>query len=736
MERELVGIIEAKINVPPPRSGMVSRGQILEDLAASTAPFVMVRAPAGFGKSTVLEQWAHFGDRLFAWVSLDPSESDSTVFWRYFYSAIRVCIPEFAPQLYDELAKPEPDLTGSIIPGLLNELATIEEALVVVLDDYHRMQSAEVDRTIQSFIRHLPRGTTLAIGTRSKPRFELAWLRSRGLVHELRATELSLTIDEAAALLRAQNPDRTDEEVTWIHSRTEGWPAGVYLFGLVEPLDQSMQTTPDIREYLVTQMLSSQSPADQEFMRRTSLLSHLEGSFCDYVTQENSGQERLERLANSSLLIMPLDQAGDRFRYHHLLQAELGSLLERHEPREAVAALHHRAMEWTARQGEISEAIHHAVRADDIEAAIHLVAANWYAYIMTGRVRSAYHWLSSFSANDLRTKPRLALAAAMISAFAGYPRESREFAAAAEAISYAGEGFVGAASYESSVAIMRSGIAADGPVSALADVRRAVELEPLDSPYRPLVVAMLGTFIYSTVLQDADAYPLLLEGAKAATGPPETAAYALANLALLHAWRNDEEAALTYARQAIQRIDEVNVGGLMLYGLPYAIAAKLSLSRDGLAESRRLLRNAQQAERAASNAAPFDSMVLRTTMAEACVAMDELGLARTYAERALGNLAVMSEGGLVANRLDHVIRMINRAGFQTDDPAEPTVPLLSSREVQVLSLLTTNETLAGIGRRLYISRNTVKTHTSRIYRKLGVTDRHQAVAAARRLTLI
>jgi LuxR family maltose regulon positive regulatory protein len=735
MEPSLPGIIEAKINIPPPRSGLVPRTRILDGLTDTEASVVLVQAPAGFGKSTVLEQWAHLGARRFAWIALDPSESDLIVFWRHVYAALQVCMPGFASHLYDEVSRPQPDLSGSIIPGLLNELATIEDPLVVVLDDYHRIHSSEVDRSVQLFLRHLPRGTTLAIGTRSRPGFEVAWLRSRGLVHEVGASELSLTFDDTSSVLRSRNPDRTDEEVRWIHNTTEGWPAGVYLFGLVKSIDQSVRTTSDIRDYLMTEMLSSLSTEDAQFMQRTSILSHLEARFCDHVTQTAAAQSRLERLANSSLLVLPLDETGDRFRYHHLLQTELESLLKRNEPPDVVASHHRRAMEWTTQQGEITEAIQHAVNAGDTQAAVRLVVANWYPYIMSGRVRSAYQWLGNFTEDDPRLNPQLALSAAMISAFAGHSRDARAFAAIAEAASPEAEGFVGAQSYESSVAIMRAGIAADGPLSALADARRAAEVEPLGSPYRPLLAAMIGTFIYSTAVQDADAYPLLLEGAKAATGPPETAAYALANLALMHSWRNDEEPALNYAHQAIQRIDETRVGGFMVYGLPYAIAAKCSVESAGLAECRRLLRRAEQAERGASNAAPFDSMVLRTTMAEACLAMEDFGLAKTYAERTLGNLAVMSEGGLVANRLDHVIRMINRTEPHVEQADRPG-PLLSPREVQVLSLFTTDETLAGIGRRLFISRNTVKTHATRIYRKLGVSDRQRAVAAARRLGLL
>lgn len=736
MKRELPGIIEAKIRVPPRREGLLHRASILDHLVSTHAPLVLVQAPAGFGKSTVLEQWAHQDDRRFAWVSLDPSDSDPTVFWRHLFAALQSCVPGFAQHVHQQLSKPGPDLTASVVPGILNELEKVGEPLVVVLDDYHCIDSEDVDRTIQLLLRHLPQGVTLAVGTRRRPDLEIERLRSRGLIYQLNASDLGLSLDETTSVLRAQNPERTDEEAERIYARTEGWPAGVYLFGRIDSIDAATETTSDIRSYLITEMLSSHTEGDLAFMRKTSILPYLEAASCDHVTQRNSGQSTLDRLAASNLLIIPLDDVGERYRYHHLLQDELVSRLKRDESAGALLSLHRRAMEWSASSGQISEAIHHAVQAGETERAVTFVADHWYESIVTGRVQTSYRWLSEFSDSDLRTRPRLMLAGAMLAAFSNHPQEAREFTARAEAVSSEERGFAGAATYESSLAIMRASIAADGPVAALSDARHAAEIEPLDSPYRPVLAAMIGTFVYSTAVDDAEAYPLLLEGARAATGPPEAAAYALANLALMHAWRNDADGAMSYARQAIQRIDEINLGGLLAYGPPYAIAARFSVGTGDIAACDALMRNAEQAERTASNAAPFDSMVLRTTMAEAYVAMQEYGLARKYAERALTNLAVMKEGGLVANRLNTVIRLISHGEHRPDPDSESAGSLLTTREVQILSLLATGETLEGIGRRLYVSRNTVKTHTSRIYRKLGVSGRHGAVAAAQRLGIL
>ena len=736
-EQTLPGIIHAKTQVPPQRSGLVDRTKLVDDLEASEATVVLVRAPAGYGKSTVLEQWSMHSVRRFAWVSLDPSEGDPVLFWRYVYAALRSCVPGFAPHLHEELAKPGPDLDGSVIPGILNQVTTIGDPLVIVLDDYHRIDSPDVDRTMRRFLRHLPRGTTVAVATRSRPDLETARLRSMGLVHDLDASTLGLTLDETASVLASLRPRRTADEVEWIHEATEGWPAGVFLFGLLESVDTSARTTSDIRQYLIAEMFSSLSPDDLRFMRDTSVLSYLEGGMCDHVTQGDFGRERLARLADSNLLVMSIDQTGERFRYHHLLRAELESLLHHDEPPDAVASLHRRALEWTEHHGDISAAIQHAHRAGDLEKAISLVSEHWYDYIMSGRAQTARQWLSEFADNDLRGRPRLTMAAAMISAFAGATAQTRTYAAIAEGADHVEVGLSGATTYESSVSIMRAAIAADGPASALADAQHAATIEPTDGSWRPAISAMVGAYaFYTSTGTTEDSIEQLLEGARAATGPPEIAAYALGTLALLHAWRNDDGTALDYAFRAIATIDETNVGGLLLYGLPYAVAANLSIDIDGPIACRRLLRRAEQAERAATDSTPLDSMILRTAMAEAYLELEEYTRARACAQRALGNLAAMEEGGLVANRLTAVIRRINASAPDIEGQRAPSESLLSPRELQVLTLLAAGGTLEDTGRRLYISRNTTKTYAARIYRKLGVSGRNDAVATARRLGLL
>ncbi len=707
---------------------------MLDDLTSTDASLVLVCAPAGYGKSTVLEQWASYADMPFAWVSLDASENDPVVFWRYLYSAVRAARPSIPKALAHELADPEPDLLGSVIPQLLNELSIHQEDIVIVLDDYHRIDSRDLDHQLEVFVRRMPRTVTLAIATREMPHIGIARLRARGRMLEIGTAALSLSYDEIAHVLRNAHPARTEEEVRWVRERTEGWPAGVYLFSKLDSLRELPETTAGVRKYLIAEMVSAQEPDDLLFMQQTSILSYLDGGVCDHVTGTSNSGSRLDRLSASNLLILPLDKEGKTYRYHHLLQDELRLMLD-----EAVGSadredLHRRAMEWSSQARRISEAIDHATQARETDAAVALVSDCWYEYVIRGRGRDAHTWLDHFSQEDLMSIPPLQVAGAMIAAFSGHAEQARLLAASASRAAYDGPILGGAASYESYVAIMQAAMVLNGPAAALADAEAALALEPATSPYRPLLLAMVGTFLYSTV-RNSDAQRFLIEASNAHYGPPETSAYAYSNLALMHAWKGDTDSAIDYASRAIERIDDAGVEGLLVHGLPHAVMAVGGEAGERAEERLALLRQAERSERTASNAAPFDSMVLRTTIAEAFAALGDYDSARTYAERALANLSVMPEAGLVSDRLDLVIRSINRA--IDERPAEGlTSNLLTPREAQILTLLAEGATLAEIGSQLYVSRNTVKTHTSRIYRKLGVSDRYSAVAAAHRLELI
>ncbi|MDH3645049.1 MAG: LuxR C-terminal-related transcriptional regulator, partial [Gammaproteobacteria bacterium] len=264
---------------------------------------------------------------------------------------------------------------------------------------------------------------------------------------------------------------------------------------------------------------------------------------------------------------------------------------------------------------------------------------------------------------------------------------------------------------------------------------RAAELEPPDSTWRPAIAAVLGAYRFMSGAKSGY-YPLLIEGAQAAVGPPEIAAYALGNLALIHAWRDEWEQASQYADEVVGQLEDGLAYSLPIYGLAYAVAAHAAVLGADTAQSEKLLTVAVRSEQQAPDSMPFDSAVLRTAIAEALVDMGRYREAGGFVHRALQNIASMGEGGYVEKRLDRVVRHLSKAGAETGDrnlEAPAIGALLSTRELQVLGLLATDLTLAEIGSQLYLSLNTVKTHTRRTYRKLDVHTRQQAVAAGRTL---
>lgn len=725
-------LIQAKMLVPALPAAVVARPRLVDQLVGFAKPLVLVCAPAGYGKSTLLQQWAQAEERRVAWVSLDPSESDPVLFWRYVTASIGEFEPEVADEVHGQLSGSAPNLTGVVIPRLLNALARTRDPIVVILDDYHRVEPTALRNSLSVFLRHVPRSVTIGLASRTPPALALAEMHARGLVLEIGESDLRLTKEEAVAAVARFSPDAPVDTVDRIYRSTEGWAAGLYLSSATRRADNAHR---QVHDYIVTEMLDALDEDDRAFMRKTSILGELRPAPCDHVSNSDHSARRIARLGASNLLMVRLDEQGARYRYHHLLQDALQAELAQTATTEDLRALHLRAFDWYADAGNVSQAIHHAIQAGAIAGAVALVCGHWYDYMIRGRVATVQRWISWFSESDLLAHPPILPTGANAHGFGGNVAEAQRFARLADASSYEGDPLDGSASFVSSVSIMHAALVLDGPANALVHAARAAELEPPNSSYRPAIAAMLGAYRFMTGAASGY-YPLLVEGARAASGPPETAAYALANLALIHAWRNEWDQAEQYAHEVVVQADEDLAQRLSWYGLAYAVAARAALVAGDTVQGERLLAVALGSEQQAHDSTPFDSAVQRTATAEALLELGRHGVAENLAHRALRNVASMGEAGIVERRLDRIVREVNAAaaGARERDRKAPAIgSLLSTRELQVLNLLATDLTLAEIASQLYLSVNTVKAYTKRTYRKLDVHSRQQAVAAGRAL---
>jgi LuxR family maltose regulon positive regulatory protein len=416
---------------------MVSRpcliAQLNEGLARGCR-LTLVSAPAGFGKSTLISEWIATCRCPVAWLSLDAGDSDLTRFLVYFIAALQTITPNLGAEVLGPLQSPEPPSTESILSTLINEISTVPDTFIFVLDDYHSIDSRLVDKALTFLIEHLPKQMHLVITTREDPDLPLARLRARGQLKELRASDLRFSLEEASEFLnRVMDLNLSIEGVAALEARTEGWIAGLQLAAL------SIQGQSDtagfiksftgshhfVLDYLMEEVLQQQSESVQAFLLRTSILERLCGPLCDTVllAPSGSGQKTLEYLEHANLFIVPLDNERRWYRYHHLFADLLRQRLLRNgtlsaEEKEGdgdlidAHMLNRRASEWYERNGSPADAIHHALAANDFERAATLIelAVPEMRRNRRGATVTELGWLKALPDELVRFRPVLSVA--------------------------------------------------------------------------------------------------------------------------------------------------------------------------------------------------------------------------------------------------------------------------------------------------------------------------------------
>ncbi len=426
-------LVATKLHVPAPRSGLIGRARLIDRLERGLASrLVLVSAPAGFGKTSLLTQWlaavAGHGHTV-AWLALDQSDNRAPTFWPHLVAAVETAVPGFGAGLLP-LLEASGSTTEGVLAALVNELDALSGELYLVLDDYHLIDDQGIQEGVTFLLEHLPAHAHLLITTRADPPLPLALLRARGDLMEIRAADLRFTPEEASTYLNeVMGLDLRPEAVDALETRTEGWIAALQLAAL------SMQGRDDVAgfiagftgndryivDYLVEEVLARQPDEIRSFLLRTSILDQLSGPLCDAVTGCAGGKAMLERLERANLLVIPLDDRRQWYRYHHLFADVLRAHLEE-EQTEQIPDLHRRASEWYEQQGERSEAIRHALAGGDVERTAELVES------ALPEMRKARHemqlraWVDPLPDEVVRRRPVLAVT------FAGALLLSGEFA--------------------------------------------------------------------------------------------------------------------------------------------------------------------------------------------------------------------------------------------------------------------------------------------------------------------
>ena len=611
-------LLETKLHVPRWRRSLVARPRLSERLSrGAESALTLVSAPAGFGKTTLLAEWlavAAAGGRSVAWLSLDQRDNDPALFWTYLVAALNTGLPGVGAGTLSLLQPPQPPSEAGLVT-LLNDLDAISNDVVLVLDDYHVIDARDVQDGMAFLLEHLPPQIHLVIASRADPPLPLARLRGRGELAEIRAADLRFTPGEAAAYLNeVMGLVLTARDVAALEGRTEGWIAALQLAAL------SMQGREDtaafiagfagddryIVDFLAEEVLQRQPEHVQHFLLQTSILDRLSGPLCDAVTGQDGGKAKLTALERGNLFLVPLDDRRRWYRYHQLFADVLHARLLDEQP-DDVPELHRRASAWHEQNDEPSEAIRHALAAQDFERAADLVELAIPAMRRSRQEAAVLGWLELLPDEVVRVRPVLSVG------FAGALLAGGEFedvearlrdaerwldAPAAEMVVVDDAEFRRLPAeielYRAAQALVRG----DGP-GTVRHARRALELSPADEHLgRASAAALMGLAFWASGDLEAgySGYAECMAGLRRAGHIADTFGCAIALADIRRTQGRLGEAMRTY-EQALQRVPEQS--GPVLRGTAdmYVGMSEIHRERDDMpAATQQLLRSQELGE--------------------------------------------------------------------------------------------------------------------------------------------
>lgn len=732
-------LLESKLALPQLRSELVFRAELVELLQSSGSRVVSIAAPAGYGKTTVVTQWALHDPRADAWLTLDARDNDPVVLLTYIAAALDR-IDTIEPSVFRAVAAAASSMWTTSLPRLGAALASFGTPFVLVLDDVDELENRDCLDAVTILAGHIPPGSQLVLCGRGAAEVPLPRMRVDGTLLEIGPTELALSDDEAHLLVAGAGVELSREASADLNARTEGWAAGLYLAAL--SLDRSANAAGVstfagddrlVTDYIRSELLSRLDPVTVGFLTRTSVLDRLSGPLCDAVLETPGSAELLESLERANRFVVPLDNSRGWFRYHHLFRDVLRGELERREPG-SIPVLCRRAAAWCTANGLHAQAIDYAAAAGDVAEVARLVGIAAFPTYRSGRVATVERWLDSFDDPELlEAYPALATFGAFIHALRGRPADAARFAAAVERATDAGPMPDGSNSVRSWAAMVRGLLCRHGVEQMREDADLAIEGLSASSPWRAAAVLFAGV----GALFDGDAEraePLLVEATEtaAATGAGFAGAIAHAELALLALQRNDLAGAERQIETGAAFVEEDWLADYVPTVLLLAARARLAVRRGRADVGRDDLLVAQRLRPQLTSALSWFAVQSNLELARVHLALADPGTARTLYLDARDVLRQRPGLGILVAQTEEL-------GAQLAAVTAPTAgwaATLTAAELRLLPLLTTHLTFREIAERLYVSRTTVKTQAISVYRKLDASSRSEAIARAVELGLI
>ena len=719
--------------MPSIRPGVTAKTDLIARLRDSRTPFATVVAPAGYGKTTLLTEWATTDPRPFAWVNLDERDEDPVMFLRYLAAAIHGVEP-IATAVFDALSGPAASIWSTRVPSVGGALAELKRPLVLVLDDLHAVGNPACLDVLAALLEYVPQGSQIAVASREQPALPLARWRMQGRLEEVGVADLRLDEHEAELLLRGAGVLLDSADFADLIERTEGWAAGLYLAALSLRAGGPGPTRAEafagddrlVSEYFRAELLSRLPEAEARFLMHTSVLSRMCGGLCDAVLETSQSAHKLESLQRSNCFVVPLDRRGKWYRYHHLFGQLLRNELERSEP-EAFATLNRRAMAWCMANDLPEDAVLYGHAAGELDTVAGLVDRLALRLYYDGRQATVEAWLEWFGDDDLVRFPAIAVYGACARALAGRAAEAERYLSLAERATSSIPLSDGSATIEPWVVNLRAFMMPDGVERALADAHLALTQFAPQSGWRASAFVLRG--VAHALLGATDRARADLASAvdtARAIGVLEEAFVAHAELALLAARGSAWGEAGRHAQEARALVEATGLYGYATSAIVDVAVARVALHEARRADVRAAVARAHRLRPLLDHGVPWLTVQVGLELARAHLALGEPAAARTVFTEAEQVLERRPDLGTLVEDADELRARV----VATSDPAGAWAMSLTEAELRLLPYLATHLTFREIASRLFVERTTVKTEAVSVYLKLGASSRSEAIERA------
>lgn len=718
---------------PTARTGLIERSRLLEHLRDTSEPVVSVAAPAGYGKTTSMSQYHRTVETPTGWLSLDESDSDPVVLLDDLTKALQQA--DLVADSEERGYQSDAVLTRGI-RSLAERIETDNGGILFIdqVDHLHSQSSLDV---VGAVMTRIAGPLQVVIASRAGTGLPLGLLRSQGVLAEFGADSLAMDEGEAAQVFASMGITGSID-IDGILRKTEGWPAGIYLMALASQMGVLDPADVDIggddvffADYLREEVLRFAPPEMRDFLLKSSLMPRLSGPLCDYVFETSGSHQMLSTLEQSNLLVVPTDRTRTWFRYHSLMRDYLKAEMRRVGAAEEISVIHARAATWFDDNGFGELAIGEAKESRDLGQFVQLFAKNARRVGSQGRLNTLIGWVDWLEGVDaLNQFGEFAALAAYVRSLEGSPGSAEQMSR------YAYFDEMGRPRPDDELGplalTVRSMQFLKGPDQAVADARRAVETSAPDSQWSHLAgIAEALAVVAASGLEDSERCWLQSEERCRAVGAIPTVALSLAERGLLAIQRDDWATAAEMSDRALTEIGSIDFSGYISNGLVFALASRCAARSGDLDSAKSLLASASQVRPRMSSAFPAISVQSLNEMTKALVELGDISGARRVARDAADIIAVRPNLGTLVE--DHESLRERLAEMPAGDVGASS---LTRAEMRLLPMLVTHLSYPEIGARLYISRHTVKTQATSIYRKLAVSSRADAVERARELGLI